>query len=359
MDKGKSRRSGVELLRILCILGIVAMHSFGNFLADAEGFEIFYGVLMCSLFNCGVSIFALISGYFGVKGGIRRVVTLELEILFWSILSMVLRSWIVGGFTVSALAESVTPVFSRKYWYMTEYMIILIFAPYINSFCERLEKGAFQKCLLALFTIGYVIPTVIQRDLSGYDGKCFLNLLFMYLLGRYIHRFVSLETLKTKRLIAVLGVTVASVIALNLAGSLAWNALGSAGAHNPFGKDNSVFTAVISVSLFCLFGKMNWHSGRINGLAKHVAAVYLFENAAGLLVRACVLDPSTYRGAGVTFYLILVSFPFLVYAICAAVSMLKTLIFGRIQDWLADGISNTLGRLFGWMLRKFGKLGGE
>ena len=67
-----SRKSSIEFLRILCILGIITMHEFGNFMQSASSYEIPYGVALCSLFNCGVSVFAIISGYFKINGSLKK-----------------------------------------------------------------------------------------------------------------------------------------------------------------------------------------------------------------------------------------------------------------------------------------------
>ena len=62
-----NRKSGIELLRILCMFGIVYMHTFGSMLETVHGGNMALAVFENALFNCGVSCFVLISGYFGIK----------------------------------------------------------------------------------------------------------------------------------------------------------------------------------------------------------------------------------------------------------------------------------------------------
>lgn len=81
----KVRNSNFELLRIICIFGIISMHSFGAFLHTAIGASRFYGTLINSVFNMGVSCFMLISGYFGIRFSVRKFVTLETTFIFYAV----------------------------------------------------------------------------------------------------------------------------------------------------------------------------------------------------------------------------------------------------------------------------------
>ena len=341
------RKSGIELLRILCMLGIIAMHEFGNFMQNASGYEIAYGVALCSLFNCGVSVFALISGYFKVNGNARKVIDFELQILFWSLLSYIIKSAIYGSFSASMLLEAITPVFSRKYWYMTEYMVIMLFSRQINDFCQRLTKEQFLKMLMVFFVIACVIPTVIQRDLTGYDGKSFLNLLFMYLIGQYLNRFFNIEHTQTKKLILVFVSITALTFILNMVGTSVYNVFGNTGVHNPFGKDNSVFIVILATTLFLLFYKFEFSSVIINTVAKCVLPAYLFENAAGLFIKTYVYNLDVLRDSKM-FLPALTIYPVIVFAFCAIVASLKNGLLSGIERRLTNRIEKITVCIFDW-----------
>ena len=80
-----NRKSGIELLRILCMFGIVYMHTFGSMLETVHGGNMALAVFENALFNCGVSCFVLISGYFGIKKNTRRLIKLDLTVIFFSL----------------------------------------------------------------------------------------------------------------------------------------------------------------------------------------------------------------------------------------------------------------------------------
>lgn len=58
-----NRKSGIELLRILCMFGIVYMHTFGSMLETVHGGNMALAVFENALFNCGVSCFDLYNGH--------------------------------------------------------------------------------------------------------------------------------------------------------------------------------------------------------------------------------------------------------------------------------------------------------
>ena len=126
------RLSNFELLRLLCIFGIVCMHAFGSFRGTATGINLVYGVLINSIFNTGVSIFVLISGYFGISFSTNKYLKLELEVLLYSIVSVVSISAMQNSWNIKQIVKACMPVASGQYWYITSYMLLLIFSEYIN-----------------------------------------------------------------------------------------------------------------------------------------------------------------------------------------------------------------------------------
>lgn len=67
-----TRLSNFELLRLICIFGIISMHTLGYVNNEVCGMNLFIGVLINTVFNMGVTIFMLISGYFGIKNLLKN-----------------------------------------------------------------------------------------------------------------------------------------------------------------------------------------------------------------------------------------------------------------------------------------------
>lgn len=95
-----SRNSSIELLRLLAIFGIVVMHVNGSVLNGGNGGLCLNSVwlqLENSIFNCGVTIFILISGYYGIRRNSGKILVLEGSALFYSLVGVILAFLKNGG----------------------------------------------------------------------------------------------------------------------------------------------------------------------------------------------------------------------------------------------------------------------
>ena len=98
-----TRNSRIELLRLFAIFGIVIMHVNGPLLSDASGINSIWIQIENSIFNCGVSVFILISGYFGIRRTSFKILLLDLSALFYSLLASLLALFVSGGGIRSSL----------------------------------------------------------------------------------------------------------------------------------------------------------------------------------------------------------------------------------------------------------------
>lgn len=290
------RHSSIELLRLLCIFGIVLMHQFGPYLQDAAGFEILFGVVEMSLFNCAVSIFALISGYFGIRADKKKAIRFVLQVVLWSLLSCCITSAIRHELSLGDALRSILPITSRTYWYATDYFLLLMLSPWINRLVDRMTDAERIRILAALLVIAYVIPTVFQRNFDGQNGKSLLSIVTMYVAGRTLA--LNKVRFQKRKSLCVFSTTLLMTIALNYLGTELFNSAGSTGVHNPFAKDNSPFVFLMSVSIFMCFLTLRLHSSAINKAARSVFPIYLFSGAAGLLIETYCLTPASLRGSG-------------------------------------------------------------
>ena len=70
----KERNSSIEMLRILAMLGIVIMHTNGAVMEHGSGTGFAWTQIENGIFNAGVSIFVLISGYFGIRRSTQKLI---------------------------------------------------------------------------------------------------------------------------------------------------------------------------------------------------------------------------------------------------------------------------------------------
>lgn len=267
-----TRNSSIEVLRLLAIFGIVVMHVNGPLLSTALGINSIWIQIENSIFNCGVSVFVLISGYFGIKRTSRKILILELSALVYSLAGSFLTFIVCGG-GYSQLIKAFLPFSTNEFWFFTCYLLILLFAPYLNEFVVSSSQRQFEKLLSALCLLFVLLPTVLYfHPLES--GKNVLNLVFVYLLGGYLRRF-KVEDRVSDGLLSL--IFISSFIAIFLLDSILSSLTGSI--HIPFARDCSAFVLLEAVSIFLIFKKHHFCSGLINNVSGHVFAVYLFEGA--------------------------------------------------------------------------------
>lgn len=204
----KERDTGLDLLRVLSMCGIVGLHILGQggVLDHVDkSFNFVTGFFVEALFLCSVNIFAILSGYFyGLRCfenfKIRNIVRLILVVLFYCLLITLLfmlfsnvplgaKDWLFAMF----------PPLKGRYWYITNYVFLFFLMPYINRLTHQLPKHLFHNLLLVLIAFGSIVSTFGIRDFfvmnKGYSA---LWLTICYLIGVYIRMYGMPFRLKLK-----------------------------------------------------------------------------------------------------------------------------------------------------------------
>ena len=266
------------------------MHTFGVFHDTAVGGNLVFGVFNSSLFNIGVSSFMLISGYFGVKTSVKKIIHLECMILFYSVLTEIINQAITGGFNIKGIIVSFLPVFGCKYWYMSAYVLILVFANYINRIPKIMSRRQFEKLLL-LMIIVFNIP-YLRIGAIAFLTELTLNLCLTYLSG---------------------GVGIVA----------------------SFARDYSIFILVLSICIFMTFKKIQIKARVINALSKHVVAAYLFEGALRMLIGSYILQWNEYIYKPIL-PLIIVGCALIILFVCLIIDALRSVIMAPIEKKITN-----------------------
>lgn len=322
---GGNRESNIELLRILCIIGILMMHTFGSVYGTVSGVNLVYGTFINSICNTGVSIFVLISGYFGIKFNIRKIVSIEMTTVFYALLSLAVQHFVGEIISIKDIFRSCFPVSSKIYWYITAYMLMMIFADYINLIPEKLDKKRFQRLILMLLLVFSVFPSIIQIHIMNDSGKGVFNMFLIYLIGRYIRKY-DLEIKEGVKTVGLAILLLGIEFALNYGLSMI---KGGVGVYAPFARDYSIFIVALSVLMFLLMKKVKMASSLINVLAKNVMGVYLFEGAIRQIIESR-LDISAYIDCWYLFAIITIV-SLINFIVCSLIEMLRRNTIGHIE----------------------------
>lgn len=287
----KERNSSIEMLRILAMLGIVIMHTNGAVMEHGSGTGFAWTQIENGIFNAGVSIFVLISGYFGIRRSTQKLIELESTVILYAVLSALVGCYF-GKASILSIIKAFIPVSTNCYWFISCYILLMIFSPYINRAINSMSELQHRQLLLLMSAVFLVAPTVIYYSVLGGGGKNVINMLLLYFLGSYIRKYSLDERFDKKSLLKILIATTALNVLLNSLISIATGGK----PHIPFARDCSVFIVIEATVLMMFFMKVEFHSNFINRVAKHVFAVYLFEGALRQIVQNIVFDYSIYEG---------------------------------------------------------------
>mgnify|MGYP003292962287 CR=1 FL=1 len=187
MTAAKRRNTKIEALRILLMTLIVIRHFMG------ESGEAFYSLTEGGVTNAlhfgmlpitalGVSTFAYISGYFGVKMNFRKFFEMEMMAVFYGG-GTLLISWLCHELKLSDCAM-LLPISSGSLWFFSAYLLLMLFAPFINYGISNIDQTQYRRLLIALICVNY-----FGKFLLANNGTNLLTLLIIYLLGRYMNKY--------------------------------------------------------------------------------------------------------------------------------------------------------------------------
>lgn len=186
------RNSILELFRFFLIYGVCVLHllyygvgliGLGRTDVQASYENLLLMVIVLPAVNC----FMLISGYFGIRLNMKKLFVMLTQCWMVYAATMVLRYGVGlfggGNFHIADLIH-IFPVSTKVWWFMTEYITIMLLSPIINEGLSRLNRCTF---LVVLIGLGFVSSIGLYVSLN-HTGSDLLGMLFIYLLGRYMRQ---------------------------------------------------------------------------------------------------------------------------------------------------------------------------
>lgn len=270
-----TRNSSIELLRILCVLMIIVLHSIGINNSCAGVFGSVLGVIG----NCSVTTFVLISGYYGIRRNFRKIFRLRNVASFYVLAAIVIELLMGRANSFGVIFSGVFPIISGKYWFLSAYVVLILLAPYINQLILRLNHYQFTTLIFVLVFVFYFIPTFFKHSIVPDGGKGVANMISVYFIGRYLAIMGLHKETKSLTLILTFIATVACIVGLNWIQQM----LGLTDYFNArhlvshFDADSSLFILVASICVLLLFHRRTFYNKLINRIAVSVFSVYVLE----------------------------------------------------------------------------------
>lgn len=285
------RKSNVELMRIFSMFLIILYHA-----AFHSGFPTLPSRLTGNMMvvkilwffgELGVNLFILTTGYFQVLGRFkwRKLLLLLVQVQFYSWLVEFIGLYVGAEEAKTPLIFIFMPVSMKRYWFVTAYIIVYLFSPYMKVFIDAMDKKMFQRFLLTSLILYSVIPTLLgflEYD-SNTEVWLYFNrmiwLLIMYSVGAYI-RLYSLPLLRSMKyaLLCALGsfaLMTNSILVIYELDTVFYRSIEIAYWWRP----NTVLMVLLSVGIFCVFLQLNVpYSPWINRVASTTFGIYLLHD---------------------------------------------------------------------------------
>jgi hypothetical protein len=191
----KKRNTGIDLLRIIAMIGIV----FAHILYQGKGLDKYqrYNKKIKILFTYifwHVNTFGIISGIIGYKSTkYSNLLYLWLCAVFYSVSIHYYYLIYKHDFSIKdELYIEYYPIIYKRYWYLTSYFGMFIFLPAINKGIQYLNKSEFKLLVMSILGIFVFWQTYIKNKGDSFNmnvGHSIIWLLCLYIIGAYIGKF--------------------------------------------------------------------------------------------------------------------------------------------------------------------------
>lgn len=279
----RKRNLGIELLRIICMMCMIIQHIIGHGWVIQS---IHPGTWKCelvialrSLCLFGISGFALISGYVGVRSRYRySSVALQwtkvwLYAVLFTLLASVLDPGSVGR---KDWTKALFPALNRFYWYFTAYLGCFTIAPIIRKAMRQMTLRQASVCTATLILIFSMLSNALGGDSFYVDvGKGTLWLVVMYAVGAYFGQFQPHARIPKGVLWALAVVSMLVMAGLQpVSERLGFDYLST----DP--RNNSIQTVVMAIVMLMLFSRMEirWGKKLISWLGGASFGVYIIHD---------------------------------------------------------------------------------
>lgn len=290
----QGRMANLELLRCIAMMMVVVLHFLGKGRILSELTEPMLGAyevaawILEVLCIVAVNAYMLISGFFLSASSFRlsRLCKLYLQLWLYSVgvgaLGILTGIFPLEQVTVHDLLTLIFPVSMGHYWFLTAYVYMYLFLPFIGAVVQKMSKKQMQLALgMLLFffsVLKSVLPIRLEMDGQGYDCIWYLC---VFLTAAYIRRF-GMKLISNRRRSVCLYLAAASLIfAVTMGLHLWYLRTGSMGRMIKIALEyNHVLTFVASLGLFGIFlhSKVSESFARVvNRIAPYTLGVYLLH----------------------------------------------------------------------------------
>lgn len=303
----KYRNSNIEVLRILAMLFIIMHHMISQGFSFSQNPEpsvnLAFLLAFNSLGNFGNKLFIIISGYFlyGSKFSVKKIVSVWLELFIYSFgISLILfifnvQIYGVAGngfcftrilekrdFRITELFFSALPFITGQNWFLTAYLIFLLFVPFLNVLVDNLDMRMhilLNVLCFFLFNAVQLIPFADVYVINNYS-----SFFQMFFAGSFLKKYSNMFSSRCRKIMLCTGICLPVMYYV-----IRFAVFNHYGYYEnvPSWVFNLVITAfaydtIFIISSFMIFAGVLGLKERLNGFINLVASttfgVYLFHD---------------------------------------------------------------------------------
>lgn len=269
----KMRDSNIELLRIVCMIMILNLHTFliPEYISlKSLSLANILTVFSESLSVCAVNTFVLISGYYSIKWKWRSFFSLIYQVYFFVFLIYIvlLATGYIHFNWKDLFLRSNCVLFS--YWFISSYVVLYVFSPILNIYTSNVERKELGVFLIAFFILEFYFCTSKGTFNNGYSPLHFIGL---YILGRFLKAY-PLCFFNNIRKPVIVYVLLSCCIAIFFTGYKILKADPCTN-FNFIGGYANPFVVIQSIALFYIFQNFTFQNKFVNWCGVSVLSIYL------------------------------------------------------------------------------------
>lgn len=190
------RQSNFELLRIICMLGVITGHALQSLYdLHTADFSIVNTIQILLMNVCVVAVncFVMISGYFRIRQSWKGITSLWLQILFYAIVSFLLCLWLKPEQSLMVgIKRIVFPLSESGLWFIATYVGLYLIAPLLNAALDHQSRQQKVWTLIMLLIIDVYLGYMHQTEEITINGYHLIHFIVLYWLGNCLNEFKSI-----------------------------------------------------------------------------------------------------------------------------------------------------------------------
>lgn len=328
------RLSNIELLRILLMLMVVILHFVGHNALSSQSLveqgnnNWWSANILESFCVCAVNTFVLISGYFGIKASLRKIILFLLPIMFYEFIISLIYYGVYHQL-------SFTPF---NYWFVPPFFLLMLFSPIINAGLKQMNRKmcAFTILLLCLFLI---LP--FKTILSLNSGKNFEIFLTLYIIGYFLKNHYTIK--KSSNYYFASYAICSTLILLETYLFAVFGYYKGSGTVS-YNYDNPLLI-IQTVCLLLAFTSITppIMSTRINWVASSAFFVYIISENTNIYLKPYGLYDLLNVNSWINspwYFLSILGSSIIVFILCIIIDKIRILTFHALENYIGDKLDN-------------------